>query len=172
MKKYTPLIIVLSIAIPLVVAVLYLVPKQTELPAFIWQLPKLNALINGTTFFVLIAGLLAIKNKNIQRHKFFMWSALVLSVLFLLSYVTYHSLAPNTHYGGEGVMKYVYFFVLSSHIILSAVIVPLVLITLSRALSEKFDKHKKIAKITLPLWLYVALTGVLVYMMISPYYPH
>jgi putative membrane protein len=171
MKKYTPLIVLLSVTIPIVVAILYLVPKQADLPTFIKQLPKLNALINGTTFFMLIAGLLAIKNKNIKRHKFFMWSALTLSVVFLLSYVTYHALAPNTHYGGEGFMKYVYFFVLFSHILLSAVIVPLVLITLSRALSEKYDKHKKIAKITLPLWLYVALTGVLVYIMISPYYP-
>ncbi len=172
MKKYTPVIILLSVAIPLVVAVLYVVPKQTDLPAFIWQLPKLNALINGTTFFVLIAAFFAIKNKNIARHKFFMWTALLLSVLFLLSYVTYHSLAPNTPFGGKGVLQYVYYFVLFTHIVLSAVIVPLVLITLNRALGEKFDKHKKLAKITLPLWLYVAFTGVLVYLFISPYYGH
>ena len=99
-----------------------------------------------------------------------MWSALILSTLFLLSYVLYHATTPSTSFGGEGILKKIYFFILLTHILLSAVVVPLVLITFSRALAEKFDKHKKIARITLPIWLYVTLTGVLVYILISPYY--
>ncbi len=99
-----------------------------------------------------------------------MISALSLSVLFLLCYVTYHSLAESTVYGGEGVMKTIYYFILISHILLAIAIVPLVLITFSRGLAAKYDKHRKIARYTLPLWLYVTISGVLVYILISPYY--
>ncbi|MBI2280159.1 MAG: DUF420 domain-containing protein [Bacteroidetes bacterium] len=167
-NPYKSLIIFLSVVIPIAVAVLYFLPK-TETTVFSF-LPLLNACINGTTFFVLIAAFLAIKNKNIILHKSLMWTALSLSTLFLLSYVLYHATTPSTSYGGEGLIKNIYFFILLTHILLSAVVVPLVLIALSRALAEKFDKHKKIAKFTLPIWLYVTLTGVLVYIMISPYY--
>ena len=164
------MIIIVSIAIPIVVAILYLIPKNFDVGEEIYILPKLNALINGTTSFILILAYAAIRKGNRERHKQLMITALILSVLFLLSYVSYHSLAESTHYGGEGWMKPLYFFILITHIILAAGIVPLVLISFSRALSEKYDKHKKIARITLPLWLYVTLTGVIVYLMISPYY--
>lgn len=167
-NPYQSLIIFLSLVIPIAVAVLYIIPK-TETTIFSF-LPLLNACLNGTTFLVLIAAFLAIKNKNIVLHKFLMWTALSLSTFFLLSYVLYHATTPSTSFGGEGIIKNIYFFILLTHILLSAVVVPLVLITFSRALAEKFDKHRKIAKITLPIWLYVTLTGVLVYMMISPYY--
>lgn len=167
-NPYQSLIVFLSILVPVAVAVLYVLPKtETTLFSF---LPLLNAIINGTTFLILIAALIAIKNKNIVLHKRLMWTALVLSVVFLLSYVLYHATTPSTSFGGEGTIKYIYFFILLTHILLSAVVVPLVLLTLVRALAEKFDQHRKIAKITLPIWLYVTLTGVLVYLMISPYY--
>lgn len=167
-NPYKSLIILLSIVVPVAVAVLYVLPKtETTLFSF---LPLLNATINGTTFFILIAALVAIKNKNVVLHKRLMWTALILSVLFLLSYVLYHATTPSTSFGGEGTIKYVYFFILLTHILLSAIVVPLVLLTLVKALAEKFDQHRKLAKITLPIWLYVTLTGVLVYLMISPYY--
>ena len=163
-------LIILSILIPIVVAVLYLIPKNFEVGESILILPKLNAIINGTTFIVLIGAFISILRRNVVLHKRLMLSALILSVLFLLSYVTYHSLTESTPYGGEGVLRTIYFVILLTHILLAIAIVPLVLITFSRALSEKFDKHKKIARITLPIWLYVTLTGVVVYIMISPYY--
>ncbi len=167
-NPYKSLIVFISIILPVAVAVLYVLPKtETTLFSF---LPLLNAIINGTTFLILIAALVAIKNKNIVLHKRLMWTALVLSVVFLLSYVLYHATTPSTSFGGEGTIKYIYFFILLTHILLSAIVVPLVLLTLVRALAEKFDLHRKIAKITLPIWLYVTLTGVLVYLMISPYY--
>jgi putative membrane protein len=167
-NPYKSLIVFISIVLPVAVAVLYVLPKtETTLFSF---LPLLNAIINGTTFLILIAALVAIKNKNIVLHKRLMWAALVLSVVFLLSYVLYHATTPSTSFGGEGTIKYIYFFILLTHILLSAILVPLVLLTLVRALAEKFDQHRKIAKITLPIWLYVTLTGVLVYLMISPYY--
>lgn len=167
-NPYKSLIIFLSVVIPIAVAILYILPK-TETTVFSF-LPLLNACINGTTFFVLIAAFLAIKNKNIILHKSLMWTALSLSTLFLLSYVLYHATTPSTPFGGKGLIKNIYFFILLTHILLSAVVVPLVLITFSRALAEKFDKHRQLARITLPIWLYVTLTGVLVYVMISPYY--
>lgn len=163
-------LIILSILIPIVVAVLYLIPKNFEVGESILILPKLNAIINGTTFIVLIGAFISILRRNVVMHKRLMLFALILSVLFLLSYVTYHFLTESTPYGGEGVLRTIYFVILLTHILLAIAIVPLVLITFSRALSEKFDKHKKIARITLPIWLYVTLTGVVVYIMISPYY--
>lgn len=164
------LIIVLSVLVPVLVAILYLLPKNFEVGEEVYYLPMLNAFLNGSTFFVLIFALRAIKNRNIELHRKLMTTALGLSVLFLLSYVTYHALTESTPYGGEGIIKGIYLVILLTHIVLAAAVVPLVLVTFSRALSEKFDKHKKIARITLPIWLYVTFTGVIVYVMISPYY--
>lgn len=169
-SKYTPVIVVVSILIPLTVGLLYIMPKETSTHESLFLLPKLNAFINGTTFFVLIAAFVAIRKRNIKWHKRLMLTAFTLSCLFFISYLIYHSSAPSTHFGGEGIAKTIYFSLLISHIILAAIIVPLVLITLIHAISERFDKHKKIARITLPIWLYVTLTGVIVYLMISPYY--
>ncbi|MDA9782862.1 DUF420 domain-containing protein [Vicingaceae bacterium] len=164
------LIIVLSIVVPVLVAILYLLPKNFSVGEEVYYLPMLNAFLNGTTSILLVAGFIAIKNGNKQIHKRIMLSALVLSVLFLLSYVTYHALTESTPFGGEGTIKVIYLVILLTHIVLAIAIVPLVLITFSRALTAKFDKHRKIARITLPLWLYVTVTGVVVYLMISPYY--
>lgn len=173
-KKLSVLIIILSVIVPLLVASLYVLPKpenvSPELRNILNFLPRFNAIINGSTFVILILALLAIKTKKIELHKRLMTTALIFSALFLISYVTYHTTTASTHYGGEGTLKYIYFFVLLTHIFLSAVIVPLVLISYIRALAEKFDKHRKIARITLPIWLYITFTGVVVYLMISPYY--
>jgi len=168
-SPYKGLILIISIALPVVVAFMYLGPKfNTSYDLTI--LPAINAAINGSTFLTLIMALVAIKKGNVTKHKKLMKIALSLSVLFLLFYVLYHSSTEATRYGGEGAVKYIYFFLLITHIVLAAAIVPLVLITYVRALSERFDKHKKIARIALPLWLYVSLTGVIVYFMIAPYY--
>lgn len=171
-KKFTPFIIAAAIAIPVVVTILAIAPKMEILGDFNYHLlPLFNAIVNGTTFFVLLAALWAIKNRNIQLHRRLMTSAIVLSVLFLLSYVTFHAATEPTKFAGVGGIKSLYFFLLISHILLAIAIVPMVLVSYVRALSEKFDQHRKIAKITLPIWLYVTSTGVIVYLMISPYYP-
>ena len=171
-KKYNVWIIILSIAIPLVVALLF----KVKLKDFGFDvkplsfLPPIYATINGITAVVLVWAVMAIKNGKRKLHENLMKAAIALSVAFLGMYVAYHMTSEATKYGGEGVLKAVYFFILITHITLSIVTIPLVLITYVRALAERFDKHKKIAKITFPIWLYVAVTGVLVYLMISPYY--
>ncbi len=173
-KKYNKWIVILSVVIPITVAALFGVNLrkmgfQVEPLTF---LPPIYATINGITAVILIAALWAIKNKNIKLHEKLMKGAILCSVLFLVMYVAYHMTSDSTSFGGEGVIRYVYFFILITHIALSIIIIPLVLITYVRALSERFDKHRKIAKITFPIWLYVAITGVVVYIMISPYYVH
>ncbi|MDR6844137.1 DUF420 domain-containing protein [Flavobacterium granuli] len=171
-QKYNKWIVLLSIAIPLAVAVLF----KVKLKDFGFDvaplsfLPPIYATVNGITAVLLVAAVLAIKNGNRKRHELLMKLAIGCSVAFLVMYVAYHMTADSTKYGGEGIMKYVYFFILITHIFLSIAVIPLVLITYVRALAAKFDKHKKIAKITFPIWLYVAVTGVIVYLMISPYY--
>lgn len=174
-KKARTFIILVSLVVPLLVALLYVLPKPENVSAglrnFLNLLPTFNALNNGTTALVLLMALIAIRRKNVVLHKRLMTSALVLSCLFLISYVTYHSTSATTIFSGEGFTRKLYYFILLTHILLSAVVVPLVLITYVRALAQKFDKHRKIARITFPIWLYVAVTGVLVYIMIRPDYP-
>lgn len=171
-KKFSKFIVVVSILIPVVVAILFSVKLKdfgynVEPLSF---LPAIYATINGITAVVLIAGVLAIKNGKRKLHERLMTSAIALSVVFLVMYVAYHMTTDSTKFGGEGIIRSVYFFILFSHILLSIAVIPLVMITYVRALAEKFDRHKKIAKITFPIWLYVAITGVIVYLMISPYY--
>lgn len=171
-KKYIPFIVAATIAIPAVVTLLAFAPQVSLLGDFNYHLlPLFNAVINGTTFFVLIAGFMAIKNKKIALHRRLMTTAIALSVIFLVSYILFHAATEPTKFGGEGAVRSIYYFTLLTHIVLSAAVVPLVLISYVRALSERFDKHRKIARITLPIWLYVAFTGVLVYLLIAPYYP-
>ena len=170
--KYRKWIIILSIAIPIVVAILFGIKLKdfgfdVEPLTF---LPSIYATINGFTAVLLIAAVIAVKNGNRKLHENLMKTAIACSVVFLGMYVAYHMTADSTKFGGEGVIKYVYFFILLTHILLSIIIIPLVLITYVRALAQRFDKHKKLARITFPLWLYVAITGVIVYLMISPYY--
>lgn len=167
-KKYNKWIILLSIVIPVAVALLFYVkiPNATPLPI----LPPIYATINGITAVLLVVAVIAVKNGKLKLHENLMKMAIGCSLLFLVMYIAYHMTTPSTKFGGEGNIKYVYYFVLLTHILLSIAIIPLVLITYVRALAERFDKHKRIAKITFPLWLYVAVTGVVVYLMISPYY--
>jgi putative membrane protein len=169
-RKFLPLVIAASIAIPLVVALLYFLPKGHIEGLSKGTLPALNATINAITSLVLVAAFLAIKEKNIILHKRLMKTAIFLSLVFLVSYVLHHATAEQTVFGGTGWVKTTYLIILISHIILAIAIVPLVLISYVRAISDKIDKHRKIARITLPLWLYVTITGVVVYFMISPYY--
>ncbi|MFM2266551.1 MAG: hypothetical protein RLZ77_1971 [Bacteroidota bacterium] len=171
-QKSKSFIIIVSILIPVVVAILF----NVKLNDFGYNvapmhfLPPIYAGINALTAVVLVAAVIAIKNGNRVVHERLMTSAIVLSILFLVMYVIYHMTTESTKYGGEGMLRLMYFGFLISHIILSIAIIPLVLITYVRALSERFDQHKKIAKITFPIWLYVAITGVIVYWMIAPYY--
>ncbi|MFD2941547.1 DUF420 domain-containing protein [Flavobacterium notoginsengisoli] len=173
-KKYSKFIIAVSIVIPVVVAILFGVKLKdfgfnVEPLSF---LPPIYATTNGITAVVLVWAVLAIKKGNQKLHERLMTFAIALSVAFLVMYVAYHMTSDSTKYGGEGALRYVYFFILVTHILLSIAIIPLVLITYVRALAKRFDRHRKIAKITFPLWLYVAVTGVVVYLMISPYYVH
>lgn len=173
-KRFSKFIVAVSIIIPVVVAVLFSVKLKdfgiaVEPLSF---LPPIYATINGITAIVLVLAVVAIKKGNRKLHECLMTGAIGLSVAFLVMYVAYHMTADSTKFGGEGVIRYVYFFILLTHILLSIVIIPLVLITYVRALAKRFDRHKKIAKITFPLWLYVAITGVVVYLMIAPYYAH
>lgn len=171
-RKYNKWIILLSVAIPLVVVLLFSVNLKrlgfaVEPLSF---LPPIYASINGLTALLLIAAVLAIKKGKRKSHENLMKMAVGCSIAFLGMYVAYHMTSDSTKFGGEGAIKYIYYFILVTHIVLSVVIIPLVLITYVRALAQIFDKHKKIAKITFPIWLYVAITGVVVYLMISPYY--
>ncbi len=167
-KKYNKWIVVLSVAIPLVVAVLFGIKIPNVEPLSF--LPPIYASINGVTAILLIIALWAIKNGNRKLHENLMKVAIGLSVAFLAMYVAYHMTSESTKYGGEGIVRYVYYFILITHILLSIAVIPFVLITYVRAITNNFERHKKIAKITFPLWLYVAITGVIVYLMISPYY--
>ncbi len=168
-RKYRKLIIVLSIAIPVAVAALFGIKIEGYDFTF---LPPIYASINGLTALVLIAALIAIKNGNKSLHEKLMKLCLALSASFLIMYILYHMTSESTKFGGEGAVRYVYFFILISHILLSILVIPLVLFTFVRALAERFDKHKQLARITFPIWLYVAISGVIVYLMISPYYSH
>ena len=151
-----------------VVAFLYLGPDLFSLGIARGTLPAINGVLNGLTTIVLVVAWRAIMAKQIQRHKKLMLTAVGLSTAFLVLYVTQHSSFESAKYGGQ--VAGLYYFILLTHIVLAAVIVPLVLITLNRALGQRFDKHRKIAKVTLPLWLYVSITGVVVYLMMAPYY--
>ena len=164
----------ITIVIPLVITLLAYLPPldlSPETKANLYLLPKMNAFLNGTAFFVLIGAWIAIRSKNIKLHKALTSTAVGLSVLFLLSYIVFHFTTAPTHFEGEDSMKMVYFFILITHIVLSAAIVPLVLFTYARGWAMEVEKHKKLAHFTWPIWLYVTATGVIVYLMISPYYP-
>lgn len=167
-EPYRKLIIAVSIIIPIVVAVLFRVKVEGYDFTF---LPPIYASINGLTAILLVVAVWAIKNGKRTLHERLMKTCLGLSAAFLVMYVLYHMTSESTPYGGEGVIRYVYFFILITHILLSVIVIPVVLFTLGRALAGNFDRHKALARYTFPLWLYVAVTGVVVYLMISPYYP-
>tara|TARA_B100000902_G_scaffold279220_1_gene265093 strand:- start:7 stop:525 length:519 start_codon:yes stop_codon:yes gene_type:complete len=166
-NKYSIWIKIISITIPLVVAILFGVRIDYDLPIF---LPPIYSTLNALTAILLVLALFAIKTKKIQLHKRLMQICIGLSLIFLVMYIAYHMTTDPTPFGGQGYIKTLYFFILISHIILSIALIPLVLISYVRAFQKQFPEHKKISKITFPIWLYVAVTGVLVYLLISPYY--
>jgi len=169
-KKFNRLITIVSIVVPVVVAMLFRVKiPNVERLGF---LPPIYATINGITAILLIVAVVAIKNGKKELHQKIMSICIGFSLLFLVLYIGYHMTSESTSYGGQGSIKYVYLFILISHIVLSIVVIPLVLKTYARAYLGKFESHRKLAKITFPIWLYVAITGVVVYVMISPYYPN
>lgn len=167
-KKFNRFITLVSVVVPVVVAVLFGVKiPDVERLGF---LPPIYASINGLTAVLLIVAVWAIKNGRRKLHQKIMTTCIGLSLLFLLMYIAYHMTAESTSFGGVGNLKYIYFFILITHIVLSIAIIPLVLKTFAFAYLKKFESHRKWAKITFPIWLYVAITGVVVYLMISPYY--
>ncbi len=167
-KKFNRIITVVSIVVPVVVAILFGVKiPNVERLGF---LPPIYASINGLTAVLLLIAVWAIKNGKQRLHQNIMTGCVALSALFLLLYIAYHMTSESTSFGGEGVVRYVYFFILISHILLSIIIIPLVLKTYARAHLKQYTAHRKLARITFPIWLYVAITGVVVYVMISPYY--
>ncbi|MEE9363925.1 MAG: DUF420 domain-containing protein [Cellulophaga sp.] len=169
-KKYKKLIIAVSIIVPVLVASLFKVKLLNVEPLNF--LPPIYATSNGLTAVCLIAAVFAVKNDYITLHKILMQVCIGLSLAFLGMYVSYHMTSESTSFGGEGIIRPIYFFILITHIVLSIVIIPLVLFTYVKALARRFDKHKKLARITFPIWLYVAITGVVIYFMISPYYAY
>ena len=177
MKKqdsfFVPLIIFLSIIIPIVVALLMLFPDVFHIESEnidFSSLPFFHAILNGSTAVLLFTGFILIKNKKTSLHKISMLTAFVLSSVFLLSYVTSKLTNSPVPFGGDGAIRYIYFFILISHIILSIAVLPLALFSIYRGITGEFEKHKSIVKYTFPIWIYVAITGVLVYALMSPYY--
>ena len=167
-KKINRFITIVSIIIPLVVALLFGIKIPGAEP--LTFLPPIYASINALTAVLLLMALWAIKNGKRIVHQRLMTACIALSVLFLLMYVAYHMTSESTPYGGEGIWRPVYFFILISHIALSIIVIPLVLKTYARAYLKHYDRHRKLARITFPIWFYVAVSGVVVYLMISPYY--
>ncbi|MGY8949535.1 MAG: DUF420 domain-containing protein [Flavobacteriales bacterium] len=167
-NKYGIWIKIVSVLIPVVVAILFTVRiPNVESLSF---LPPIYASINALTALLLVLALRAIKSGKRSLHERLMKTCIALSLIFLVMYIAYHMTSDPTPFGGEGFIAYVYYFILISHIILSIVLIPMVLTSYVRGIQSQFDSHKKIAKITFPIWLYVAVTGVVVYLMISPYY--
>ncbi len=166
-KKLKQAIWAVSIVIPIAVAILFTVKIEGLDLGF---LPPIYASLNALTAIGLIVAIIAIKRKNRKLHQRVIQVCLIFSILFLLLYVLYHMTSDTTPYGGEGLLKMIYFFLLISHILLSMVVIPIVLFAYLFAWQGDFERHKKWTKFAFPLWLYVAVTGVLVYVMISPYY--
>ena len=177
MKKrdniFVPIIISLSIIIPIVVALLMLFPNVFYIASENYDfssLPFFHAVLNGSTAILIFTGFVLIKNKKTQLHKTAMLSAFVLSSIFLVSYVISKMTNEPIPFGGEGMIRYVYFFILISHILLSIPVLPLALFSIYRGITGEIEKHKSIVKWTFPIWMYVAITGVLVYLLMNPYY--
>lgn len=169
-KLANVLIIVFSIVVFVAVVFLSRIKVDLALPFDVHVFAKVNAVINSVVSFLLLVGLLAVKRSRYALHKKVMLTAMVLSFLFLVSYICHHLLSDSTTFGGEGAIKIVYYIIMISHILLAAIILPFILFTSYRALVAEWPAHKKLARITWPIWFYVSVTGVIVYLMISPYY--
>ncbi len=169
-KSIRRLIWLVSVVIPLVVIVLLSLPR-VDIGIDTGFIPRLNALLNTTVSVLLVVGYFLIRRRQIAAHRKVMLTAFALSVLFLVSYVIYHLTHEEVRFGGTGWVKLLYLFILVTHIGLSVFVVPLALFTIYPALLGRYANHKKLARWTFPLWLYVSVTGVLVYVFLSPYYP-
>lgn len=170
-RKYSKAIWILSLGINLLIGLAYFFPTITLSESYDFSyIPKLNATLNALTFLSLVGALVAIKRKNIILHRNFIFASLSFTGIFLGSYLLYHFTTPSTVYGGTGLIKIIYLALLITHIVLASLIVPLALIAIARGLNMKIKKHKKITKWVIPIWLYVSFTGVIIYLMISPYY--
>ncbi|MSR22699.1 MAG: DUF420 domain-containing protein [Gemmatimonadetes bacterium] len=171
-RALAALIMGLSAVVCLIVLALIAFPDALRVEGLdVSILPRVHAILNGTTALLLSRGYVLIRKGNISAHRRTMIAAFVLSSLFLLSYVLYHSQAPSARFGGEGWMRDLYLAILISHVSLAPVVLPLALYTLVRGLRGELRQHRKIARWTFPVWLYVAVTGVVVYLMMAPYYP-
>src|ERR1700722_7122029 len=184
-RNFNKAIIVVSVAIPAAVAFLILMPQaKIDVGFNTRSLPLFHAILNSSTAILLCASLYFIRHGRVRVHRTVNWIAVALSAVFLVSYVIYHATNPSVRYGdlnhdgvlsdaekqAAGPLRYVYYFILTTHILLSGIIIPFVLFTLQRAYQRRFPQHRRLARITWPLWLYVAVSGVVVYVMISPYY--
>ncbi len=172
-KKMLSIIAILSIVVPVAVAILMILPENARLKTdnhLIQGLPFFHAVINGSTFILLLLGGVFIKQNMIKQHRLVMASAFILSAVFLVSYVISKLSNDPVPYGGEGVMRSLYFFILITHIVLSVPVLPLAMLAIYRAYVNQINKHKAVVKWTYPIWLYVSSTGVLVYLFMYPYY--
>jgi len=167
-KKLNILSVVISIVVLALVGMMRRIKIDTDIDFSF--LPPFHSGLNAMAAVALIAALYFIKNKNMKAHRNSIYAAMVFSALFLLSYVVYHFTNEETRFGGEGVIRYIYFFLLATHVILAAIILPFILLTFNRAFTNQFERHKKIARWVYPLWLYVAITGPICYLMLRPYY--
>jgi len=173
-RKAIPVIVALSIAVPIAVALLFVLPESWKLQwgnANVRSLPFFHAVLNGSTAVLLAVGYGMIKTKNVAFHRLANVGAFVLSAVFLVSYVISHLSNPDAHFGGEGWIRHVYFFILISHIVLSVPVLPLAMLSIYRAWNNQIAAHRALVKWTFPIWMYVAITGVLVYVFMAPYYP-
>ena len=172
-KIVVPIIIALSVIIPLAVAALFALPDdmKVQLGSFdARSLPFFHAILNGSTAVLLVTGYFLIRKRKVNLHRAVMITAFLLSAIFLISYVVTHISTPDAKFGGEGVIRYIYFAILISHIILSIPVLPLAMFAIYRGWNGEISKHKKVVRFTFPVWLYVAITGVLVYIFMAPYY--
>ncbi|MFD1887110.1 DUF420 domain-containing protein [Paenibacillus wenxiniae] len=173
-KNFAGLIITVSIIANVIILLLFFAPGigyKGSLDFDITILPRMNAIFNSFTFIFLVAALIAILKKNIKLHRGFILAAFSTTLLFLVTYLSFHYLSPETaRYGGQGIIRPIYFFILITHSFLAAVVVPLALFALVWGWTMQITKHKKIVRWTMPIWLYVSSTGVIVYLMMAPYY--
>lgn len=170
-KVMVPAILGISVIVPVLVLILMYLPERYDLlGAGFRDFPLFHAILNFSTAIFLILGYFAVRVRELVWHRYLMISAFFLSAIFLISYVISKISLEPVPFGGEGAIRYLYFFILITHILLSAIIVPLVLFTMYRGLTGEVEKHRKIARYTYPIWLYVAVTGVLVYLFMAPYY--
>ncbi len=166
--------IIMALSIVVFAAVIMLNKKvitpPDDVPSFVYALPGFNAMVNATCSLLLIASYFFIRRKKVAVHKMLNLTTFFLSALFLISYILYHFYMEETKYGGHGPLRYVYYFILFSHIILAAAVLPMILLSFYYGLNNMLDKHRKLVRFSFPIWLYVTITGVIVYLMISPYY--